>query len=102
MRVPAPPDGWQRAALVRLVDPTGEAMAWVSAGTGACVAFHCRGNDGMWRLADPGPEGSALPGTWRLVSRDPTSCVLGEESRQVQITVEGQRVRRVALMDRVP
>lgn len=93
VRVPAPP-GRARADLVRLVDATGLAMAWISPEEGArCVAFHVVEADG-WREVDSGAAGDSLGGVWALIERDPTSCLLGDGERRVRVTVEGLQVVR--------
>jgi hypothetical protein len=81
--LPAPPGGWSGRELVRLVDPTGTAIAWLASGTSAaCVALHIRDPDGKWRevVNDLSGHGGILvdgaPTAWTLVTRDPTSCEL--------------------------
>jgi hypothetical protein len=100
---PAAPPGWagQGAGLLRIVDPTGRAIAWLApAYGGTCVGLAVRrGGDtsGGWRhilrsggprdlRADPLGYGCAVlgPGAgnrhaahlapWRLVERDPTAA----------------------------
>lgn len=77
---------------MRLVEPTGGAIAWLAPGRGAaCVAFMVRDEADDWRevvgSADGGPvaTGVAIDGqatTWRLVSRDPTACLLEREDER--------------------
>ena len=104
---PTAPPGWagQGAELLRIVDPTGRAIAWLAPGLGAsCVGYAVRQEGsvrGGWRqvlrVGSPrqmrdeplaygctvlGPEladyGSAHRERWRFVERDPTAatCVV--------------------------
>lgn len=100
---PVAPPGWvgMGAELLRIVDPTGRAIAWLAPGFGAnCVGYAVRQDapaPGRWRhllraggprdlRAHPldsgcvvlGPElggdGSAHDAAWRFVERDPTAA----------------------------
>jgi hypothetical protein len=89
------PEGWRGGAsrLIRIVDPAGDAIAWLDPSRGACVGFAVREATGdapsrAFRhllavippdTGDDGPETSSFdPGPrWRFVDRDPASCTLG-------------------------
>ncbi len=75
---------------MRLVDATGEAMAWIAVGAGGqCVSFHVRDGAGAWQAADPGVSGCAADDVaCHVVSRDPTGCVLSCASRNVRLWLE--------------
>lgn len=113
---PTAPPGWagQGATLIRIVDPTGRAIAWLAPDFGAsCVGYAVRDEDieqGGWRQvlhassprelrADPlacgvtvlGPEpegrGSAHLARWRFAERDPTAatCVINDNSLRLEL-----------------
>jgi hypothetical protein len=100
---PSGPPGWvgMGADLLRIVDPTGRAIAWLAPGFGAsCVGFAVRSEEAgavvwrqLFRVGGPrdlrvspldygcavlGPEvhveGSAHEVGWRFVERDPTAA----------------------------
>lgn len=59
--IPPTPPGWEDAPqrLVRLVDPSGEAAAWVVGDLGAnCIAYAVRRPDGWVQVLDPGTPGA--------------------------------------------
>lgn len=75
--VPPPPGGRAGGDRLRLVDPTGSAVAWLGYGEGLSVlGFFVRADDGSWRevLRDLRVEEGASP--WTLVERDPTMARL--------------------------
>jgi hypothetical protein len=102
--LPPPPAGWAGADLVRLVDPTGDAIAWIVPGRGAlCAAFHVRGSDGQWQQvlgAEPDSDegrGIAIGGeiaALHLLTRDPTSCalVLANQAAHVDCAILERRL----------
>lgn len=113
---PTAPPGWagQGAELLRIVDPTGRAIAWLAPGFGAsCVGYAVREAGpapGRWRqvfasggpralLAGPlahgcailGPEpagvGNAHRARWRFVERDPTAATCAVRCGDVALTL---------------
>ena len=111
---PTAPPGWagQGAELLRIVDPTGRAIAWLAPGLGAsCVGYAVRQEaptPGGWRqvlrVGSPrqmrdeplaygcavlGPEladyGSAHRERWRFVERDPTAATCAVRCREVRL-----------------
>ncbi|MGI8486696.1 MAG: hypothetical protein ACR2OU_20865 [Thermomicrobiales bacterium] len=98
--LPAAPSGWEGAGtdLVRIVDPRGEAIAWLAPHFGgACIGFAIRqehpqssGNSWLHALVSGTPDlvssqpesfgcvpiGDATQGAWSLIQRDPTGAVL--------------------------
>lgn len=109
--MPAAPHGWASSTehLIRIIDPLGQAIAWVAPGRrDAVVGFSVRmerpGEDSSlsrWKdviVAPTAPahtpesqsKGDDNPAYWTLVERDPTACAL--ESRVAQPgTVETRR-----------
>jgi hypothetical protein len=115
-RTPAPPEGWHGRDLVRLVDPAGLSVAWLSARhAGAVIAFGARDHiDDAWQpllhandsrpaahvaiRSDSGDAPLAEIGVpWTMTQRDPTSasfacaivgyCVTGScESGELRMT----------------
>ncbi|MEJ7838782.1 MAG: hypothetical protein WKF81_08195 [Thermomicrobiales bacterium] len=104
-QTPPVPEGWHGRNLVRIVDPAGLAMAWVSPQhAGAIVSFLSRITpDVPWitviqASADPAsapailfdrvgggvPVWMAIP-EWDLVRRDPTSLTVGDANGLVTI-----------------
>ena len=107
--LPAAPSGWEGAGtdLVRIVDPRGEAIAWLAPRYGgACVGFAIRqknpqssGDSWLHALVSGTPDlvrsnpeafgcvpiGDAAQGaSWDLVQRDPTGAVLASTHHQPQ------------------
>ena len=108
--LPAPPAGWSGADLVRLVDPTGAAIAWLAPDRGAtCAAFHVRGADSQWRQVlgvepdNNGAFGIAIAGEiakLHLLTRDPTSCELALPNQDARVgcaVVEERLVLEITL-----
>ncbi len=108
--LPAPPAGWSGSELVRLVDPTGDAIAWLVPERGAlCAAFHVREANGEWRLVlgvEPGSDeafGIAIAdeiAQLHLLTRDPTSCELALPNRGARVgcaILESQLVLEITL-----
>jgi hypothetical protein len=115
---PAPP-GWagQGAELLRIVDPLGQATAWLAPGFGgACVGYAVRQGDeehGPWhqilRAAGPHalldapldygcvilgptptePEAARLA-RWRFIERDPTAAVCAAQYDTVHLTLSAR------------
>ncbi len=109
--MPAAPLGWagQGAELIRIVDPTGRAIAWLAPGFGAnCVGYAVRREDDTWRhifasgkpddlRRDPlaygcailGPEpdapGSAHHALWQFIERDPTAATCAVRCGSVRL-----------------
>lgn len=81
---------------MRLVDATGEAMAWIAVGAGGqCVSFQVRDGAGAWHAADPGVTGCVADDVaCHLISRDPTGCVLACAGREVQLWLEDGALHR--------
>jgi hypothetical protein len=94
--LPAPPAGWAGTDLVRLVDPTGDAIAWLVPERGAlCAAFHVREANGEWRLVlgvEPNSDeafGITIAGEIArlyLLTRDPTSCELAHPNHDARVS----------------
>ena len=108
---PAAPLGWagQGADLIRIVDPTGRAIAWLAPGLGSnCVGYAVRRDDGTWRhllhSGDPrdlrrdplahgcailGPEpdgpGSAHRAAWQFAERDPTAATCTHQGGAIRL-----------------
>lgn len=111
---PVGPPGWvgMGAELLRIVDPTGRAIAWLAPGFGAnCVGYAVRRDEpapGQWRQifhtgspralrAHPydhgcailGPEsdggGSAHRTLWRFVERDPTAATCSARCGSIRL-----------------
>ena len=95
IRVPPPPA--DTGEIVRLVDPTGTAMAWIAVTDGARVIAAYRLRDTEWVSIDPGEPGRPLSGAWTLLERDPTSCLLGRNETRVRITIQDGHVTREVL-----
>jgi len=111
--LPAAPSGWEGAGtdLVRIVDPRGEAIAWLAPRFGgACVGFAIRqanpqsSGDGWLHalvsgtpdLARSQPEAvgcvpigdAVLDASWDLVQRDPTGAVLASAHHGLALTAQ--------------
>jgi hypothetical protein len=113
---PAAPPGWagQGAELIRIVDPTGRAIAWLAPGLGAnCVGYAVRRDDDTWRhllhsgtprdlrqrpldygCAILGPEpdgpGSAHRVPWQFIERDPTAATCAVRCGSVRLELHAQ------------
>ncbi|MFN8511274.1 MAG: hypothetical protein U0232_00725 [Thermomicrobiales bacterium] len=113
---PVAPPGWvgMGAELLRIVDPTGRAIAWLAPGFGAnCVGYAVRQDGaaaGGWRHVvrtggprelrahpldsgcavlgpESGGEGSAHGATWRFVERDPTAATCAVRIGNIQLAL---------------
>lgn len=93
--LPPAPERWggSTSQLIRIVDPAGDAIAWLDPETAACVGYAVRESSSTstsWRHVLVGgltrPDDSNHPAagrnirtTWRLVERDPAACTLAGE-----------------------
>lgn len=86
--VPPPPGGRAGADRLRLVDPTGCAVAWLGYGEGLGVlGFVVQADDGSWRevLREVCVEVTGAVSPWTLVERDPTMARL-RDAAGVEVT----------------
>src|SRR4051812_57296 len=125
---PAAPPGWvgKGAELLRIVDPTGRAIAWLAPGFGAnCVGYAVRQDSpapGSWRhllraggprdlqtrpldygCAVLGPEsgdgGSAHLAVWRFVERDPTAAMCSVQCDGIRLDLTARLEDAVLHLD---
>ncbi|MGC4106851.1 MAG: hypothetical protein QM753_10940 [Thermomicrobiales bacterium] len=81
--VPPPAGSTGTDERLRLVDPTGSAVAWLGYGeTVIVLGFFVREDDGSWRevLRDCRVEAGFPDAAWTLIERDPTMARLRAES----------------------
>lgn len=125
---PAAPPGWdgRGAELLRIMDPTGRAIAWLAPALGAsCVGYAVRHDGpgpGGWRqvlhagsprevrdeplaygCAILGPEatdrGSAHRESWRFVERDPTAATCAVRCGEVLLDLTARLEDRALHLD---
>lgn len=97
-----PPPGRAGVERLRLVDPTGCAVAWLGYGERlAVLAFFVADQDGTWRevLRDRIVADDPAPPGWTLVERDPTMARLRDGAGTEAIAAIADGVLTIARGD---
>lgn len=92
---PSAPDGWvgPTARLIRIIDPAGDAIAWLDSEAGTCAGYavreaHPEGTSWHHILVGiPAAAEQDSGGRWSLVERDPASCTLAPERQAGDVPI---------------